>query len=406
MGALLRNNRNLTKAMNRNLLLNIIRREGQISRTQLTDISGLSVGAVSGIINELIHNHWVLEMGEGDYTGGRRRTLLRLNPKAGYAVGLKLMEDRVVSTVTDFETNMLDYREHHFTFDDDPAHLSDILTTVIEASMVRSGIAPEKFFGVGIGLAGVIYAQPGVVHYSPFFGWRDVPLAALVSQRIQRPVYVENDVNTLTLTEQLFGAGRHHNNFVVVTVGRGIGLGMVIDGRLYQGGKGSAGELGHIIVQRSGAEPGASGSVAHSLEELAADPAVVRWMNAYEVNAAERDQQQSQLSFDDVATMAQAGDAQAQTALIQSGDWLGIGLANVINILSPELLIVSGEGIAGGTHRLDPMFAALRRYSFNGLLDDVEVVVRETDDRAWARGAASLVMSKVFASPTLTAHVS
>ncbi len=381
--------------MNRNLLLNIIRREGQISRTQLTAISGLSVGAVSGIVNELIRNHWVLEMGEGDYTGGRRRTPLRLNPKAGYAVGLKLMEDRVVSAVTDFETTLLDYREHHFTFDDNPDHLSDILATVIEASMARSGITPEKFFGVGIGLAGVIYAQSGIVHYSPFFGWRDVPLAALVGQRIQRPVYVENDVNTLTLAEQLFGAGRHHDNFVVVTVGRGIGMGMVINGQLYGGGKGGAGELGHIIMQRSDAGDRA----VRSLEDLAADPAISRLLTETGETV-----HQSAVTLDEVVALAQAGDAHAQSVLHQSGEWLGIGLANVINILCPDLLIVSGEGVSAGDYRLDPMFAALRQYSFNGLVDDVEVIVRQTDDQAWAQGAASLVMSKVFASPSLDAH--
>lgn len=381
--------------MNRNLLLNIIRREGQISRTQLTAISGLSVGAVSGIINELIRNHWVLEVGEGDYTGGRRRTPLRLNPKAGYAVGLKLMEDRVVSAVTDFETTLLDYREHHFTFDDNPDHLSDILATVIEASMARSGITPDKFFGVGIGLAGVIYAQSGIVHYSPFFGWRDVPLAALVGQRIQRPVYVENDVNTLTLAEQLFGAGRHHDNFVVVTVGRGIGMGMVINGQLYGGGKGGAGELGHIVMQRSENGDGVVGS----LEDLAADPAISRLMN----RMAESEHH-SDATLNEVAALAQAGDAQAQAVLHQSGEWLGIGLANVINILCPDLLIVSGEGVSAGEFRLAPMLAALRQYSFNGLVDNVEVIVRPTDDQSWAQGAASLVMSKVFASPSLDAH--
>lgn len=382
--------------MNRNLLLNIIRREGQISRTQLTAISGLSVGAVSGIINELIRNHWVLEVGEGDYTGGRRRTPLRLNPKAGYAVGLKLMEDRVVSAVTDFETTLLDYREHHFTFDDNPNHLSDILATVIEASMARSGIPLDRFFGVGIGLAGVIYAQSGVVHYSPFFGWRDVPLAALVGQRIHRPVYVENDVNTLTLAEQLFGAGRHHENFVVATVGRGIGMGMVINGQLYGGGKGGAGELGHIVMQRS---ENADGAV-RSLEDLAADPAISRLMN----RMAESEHP-SDVTLNEVAALAQAGDAHAQAVLHQSGEWLGIGLANVINILCPDLLIVSGEGVSAGEYRLAPMLAALRRYSFNGLVDNVEVIVRPTDDQAWAQGAASLVMSKVFASPSLDAHV-
>lgn len=380
--------------MNRNLLLNIIRREGQISRTQLTALSGLSVGAVSGIINELLRDRWVLEVGEGDYTGGRRRTLLRLNPQAGYAVGLKLMENRVVSAVTDFETTLLDYREHHFTFDDKPEHLSDILATVIEASMSRSGIRPDNFFGVGIGLAGVIYAQSGIVHYSPFFGWRDVPLAAMVGERIRRPVYVENDVNTLTLAEQLFGAGRHYNNFVVVTVGRGIGMGMVINGQLYGGGKGGAGELGHVIMQR----PMVETELARSLEALAADPAVTRMVQQSSEKLS------SELTFEGVVALAESGDLNAQAALRESGEWLGIGLANVINILCPDLLIVSGEGVAAGKYRLEPMFAALRRYSFNGLVDDVEVIVRKTDDQAWAQGAASLVMSKVFASPALKTH--
>ena len=400
MNDFLHGNRAPIKSMNRSLLLNSIRREGQISRTQLTEISGLSVGAVSGIVNELIHNRWVLEMGEGDYTGGRRRTLLQLNPKAGYVVGLKLMEDRVVSAVTNFETTMLDYREHHFTFNDNPDHLSDILATVIEASMTRSGITPDKFFGVGIGLAGVIYPQLGIVHYSPFFGWRDVPLAALVGQRIRRPVYVENDVNTLTLAEQLFGAGRHHNNFVVVTVGRGIGMGMVINGQLYSGGKGGAGELGHIIVQRTDAEDGAGDRAVRSLEDLAADPAISRLMF---MGSAGQDP--ASVNLDEVVAQAQAGDGPAQAALRQSGEWLGIGLANVINILCPELVIISGEGVSAGEYRLAPMLAAMRRYSFNGLLDDVEVIVHPTDDQAWAQGAASLVMSKVFASPSLDVHV-
>src|SRR5690349_14704870 len=98
--------------MNQNLLLNIIRREGVLSRTQITEISGLSVGAVSQIINTLIKKNWILETGEGDYTGGRRQILIRLNPNFGYALGLKLMEHRVVCSVTDFECQILDYEDY------------------------------------------------------------------------------------------------------------------------------------------------------------------------------------------------------------------------------------------------------------------------------------------------------
>ena len=382
--------------MNRNLLLNMIRREGQISRTQLTEMSGLSVGAVSGIINELLAADWVFATGEGDYTGGRRQTLLRLNPEAGYAVGLKLMEDRIVSAVTDFEATILTHDEHPFTFDEDPDRVSDILATVIKTSMIRSNVSAERFFGAGIGLAGVINGHSGTVRYSPFFGWQDVPLADLVNQRIHVPVFVENDVNALTITEQLFGAGRRHLNFVVVTVGRGIGMGMVINGQLYQGSNGGAGEVGHTVIDGSGTET----NRPTTLEALAADPALLATTSTPAGTG-----HQSYANIEELFEQAQAGDTVAQALLTASGEWLGTGVANVVNILAPELIIISGEGVAAGAYRLDPMLAALRRYSFGSLFDEVEVVVRETDDQAWALGAASLVLSKVFASPALSARI-
>jgi|FLYN01.1.fsa_nt_gi predicted NBD/HSP70 family sugar kinase len=388
---LLRGNRDLIKALNRNLLLNIIRREGALSRTQLTDISGLSVGAVSEIINDLIGKNWLLEIGDGGYTGGRRQVLVRLNPAAGYAVGLKLMEKQVTCAVTDFEANVLYYQPYDIDTDGSPAKLSTILAGVIEQTLDAASVARDKLFGVGIGLAGVIDSSSGVVCYSPFFGWRDAPLTRLVQSQLNVPVYVENDVNTLTITQQLFGRGRHHDHFVVVTVGRGIGMGIVINGQLYRGVRGGAGEVGHIILALNGLAEGAS------LESLAADPAVMQYVAD---SGVKRPTQMA-----DLVGAASAGDMRSREALTRSGAYLGIGLATVINILSPALVIVSGEGVQAGDHRLQPMFETLQRYAFDGLLDDVEVVVEPTDDQDWARGAASLVISKVFESPLTDAHV-
>lgn len=373
-------NQDLIKAMNRSLLLNIIRRGRRVARRQLTDESGLSVGAVSQIVAELLQQGWLLEQDDDEQTGGRPRTKLRLNPEAGYAIGLKLMENRVVAAVTNFETDVLYYRDYHFDFDDDPAQLSKILASVVEIALAEARIPRERLFGVGIGLAGVIDGQAGVVRHSPFFGWRDVGLAALVQARTQLPVYVENDVNTLTITEQLFGAGYNRTHFIVVTVGRGIGMGMVIKGQLYQGAFGGAGEFGHTVIL-------SADSAAHTLETLAADPAVV----AAVPGAA---------TLAEVVAQADAGSEAAIRALADSGTLLGTGIANLVNVISPELVIVSGEGIAAGRYRVEPMLAALQRHTFNGLLDGVETVIEPTDDRAWARGAASVVISKVFGSPT------
>ncbi len=387
MSTLIRGNRDLIKAMNRNLLLNIIRREGKISRKQLTDISGLSVGAVSGISTELLANGWILEVGEGDFTGGRRQTLIKLNAKAGYAIGLKLMEKQIVAAVSNFDGQVTYYRKIHHQHDGNLEDLIKTIATITQDTLSASQVPIDKTFGIGIGLAGVIYSQTGIVHYSPFFGWRDVPMARLIEEHMQIPVYIENDVNTLTITEQLFGEGRQNNNFVVVTVGRGIGMGIVINGQLYHGAKGGAGELGHTIIAQVSPDTAEQNSYA-SLESLAADPVIF----------------DPESDYDSIINEA-ATNLDLQNRLRQSGELLGVGLANAINILSPELVIVSGEGVAAGDYRIQPMLDSMRRHTFQGLLDDVDVVVVPTDDQVWARGAANLVISKVFASPIVDAQL-
>src|SRR5688500_9828732 len=118
--------------MNRSLILNTLRREGFLSRTQLTEISGLSVGAVSQITNELLDAHWLLEVGEGDYTGGRRQVLLRINPDAGFAVGIKLMEGRAVCAVTNLAAEVVQYAESDTGDDHSPTAIASELCNFIE----------------------------------------------------------------------------------------------------------------------------------------------------------------------------------------------------------------------------------------------------------------------------------
>jgi len=386
-----RANRDLIKAMNRNLILNTVRRQGPLSRTQLTEISGLSVGAVSQITNDLIQDNWILDMGAGDYTGGRRQILLRLNPTAGYVLGLKLMEQRVVCAVTDLETTVLHYTETSLSSDHSPQHVSAALCRLVEHTIVEAGISRKKVLGVGVGLAGVVDCPTGVVYYSPFFQWKNVALAQLIADQLGLPVYLENDVNTLTITEQLYGPGHEVSNFVVVTIGRGIGMGMVLNHQLYQGEQGGVGELGHITLDPNG--PRCDCGKRGCLEALAADASVLDYVAQKNGTPV--------ASLPAVIQAAEQGDVLAREALARSGHYLGLGLATVINVLSPSLIILSGEGVSAGEFRLQPMREAMQKYTFNGLLDHVRLEVKPTDDRTWARGAAGLVVGKVFESPLL-----
>ncbi|MCU0482538.1 MAG: ROK family transcriptional regulator [Anaerolineae bacterium] len=395
MNAFIRSNRDLVKAMNRSLLLNIIRREGQLSRKQLTEISGLSVGSVSGIVGELLDNGWILEAGEGDFTGGRRQTMIRLNPDAGYAIGIKLMEEKVVCAITNFESSIIDYYESPIPPRITPPQLVMALKNVIDTLMNTLKMKPEQLLGVGIGLAGIIRTDEGIVQHSPYFGWRNLPLAYMLMQKLQRPVYIENDVNTLTLAEQLFGAGRHHDNFVVITIGRGVGLGIVIGNQIYRGKWGGAGEFGHIVIANTPNDT--PFPTAQTLEQIASDPAIIASLRQINGKKAVN-------SLRDVVALAENGDVDAQNALALSGYYVGMGLANLVNILNPGMIIISGEGTIAGDYRLQPMIDSLRKHTFNGLMDDVSIVIEPTDDRAWARGAASLVISKVFESPIIEAQ--
>ena len=393
-----RGNRDLMRAMNRNLLLNIIRSQGPLSRTQLTELSGLSVGAVSQIVNDLIEQRWVTEAGESDSTGGRRQVLLRLNPTAGYVVGLKLMENRVVCAVTDLEATVLNYVDRPLLTIHDPEAMAETLSNTVVHALFEADITREKVRGVGVGLAGVINGAAGIVHYSPFFHWQDVPLADMLAETLSLPVYLENDVNTLTITEQLFGPGHDVANFAVLTIGRGIGLGMVINHQLYRGHKGGVGELGHITLVPDG--PPCDCGKRGCLEALAADPAILR-----DVQHAVENGIDSTLgvdsTLDDVILAAEQGDPLARDLLLRSGHYLGMGLATVVNLFCPTLIIVSGEGVTAGVYRLDRMFDTLRTHTFNGLLDGVEILVKPANDQAWARGAAGLVVGKLFESPLI-----
>ena len=396
VSAFVRGNRDLVKAMNRNLLLNIIRREGQLSRKQLTEFSGLSVGAVSGIVADLLENAWILEIGEGDFTGGRRQTLIKLNADAGYALGLKLMENHVVIALTNFDATILHYRRCPLISDSDHLQLVAELADLIQDVLQSSHINNDQLFGIGIGLAGVIDSNNGVVHHSPYFGWRDVSLAQLLEDRLQKPVFIENDVNTLTLTEQLFGTGRHYRDFVVMTVGRGIGLGVVINNQLYRGSRGGAGEFGHTVLMQIAGSPGSF----TTLETAASDPAIIEIMHSQDTKL-----RTSLRTLDDLVSLANSGNESAKAVLNRSGVLLGAGLANVVNLFNPELVIISGEGTIAGDYRFTPLMNTLEEYTFDGLLDDVKIVIEPTDDQAWARGAASLVISKVFESPIREVHV-
>jgi predicted NBD/HSP70 family sugar kinase len=387
-------NRDLMRAINRSIVLNQIKAYGPIPRADLARRTHLSPATITGITAELIQDGLIYEKEMGDSSGGRRPIRLALNPRGGFVIGVKLTEDHLSVALTDLEATVLARRT---------IPLADSLLENVLDSMVRSVLAlleeehipTSQFLGVGVGLAGIVDAGRGILRESPFLGWgTNVPLAELLRQRLDVPIYIDNDVNTLTMTELWFGRGRGFNHFIIVTLGRGLGAGIVIDGKLYQGHSGGAGEFGHFVVDPNGALCGCG--KRGCLETYVADPALVRL-----AQEAYRDGGQDFVvtQVETLIERASSHDPIAQQVFSQAGEVLGRNLANLVNLLAPQLIVISGEGVRSGEWLFSAMRRALKLYVLPNLADGYELQVDVWDEYAWARGAAGQVLRQIFESP-------
>jgi predicted NBD/HSP70 family sugar kinase len=386
-------NRDLMRAINRAAILTTIKSNGLIDRAQVARLTGLSPATVTGITSELIEEGLVFEKQPGDSRGGRPPILLAINPRGGFVVGIKLMEDHALGALTDLESTVI-AKDSRPLENKNSSEAIAVLGALVLSLVAQANIDRRRLLGVGVGLAGVVDSEHGVLRESPFFGWRDLPLRDLLQNLVQTPVYLDNDVNTLTLAEQWFGAGQGVDHFLVVTVGRGIGLGVVANGRFYRGAGGGAGELGHTLIDPQG--PLCDCGKHGCLETYAGYPGLLRSAHqAYLSGEVDQDV----TTIEQLIRLAGAGQPAMMELLAQAGGLLGRAMSSLVNILNPALIIIGGEGVQLGAPFFEPLQNALRQYSMPNLFQDVRIQIEPWGDDVWARGAASLVLRQLFESP-------
>ena len=376
-------NRQLIREINQSLVLSLVRNHGPISRTDIADAAHLSLATVSSISNALIDQGLIYEHEAGISTGGRRPILLALNRQAGLVIGVKLTENQIVAALTDLTAEVIEQRAAPLGSDHRPEAVVGALAALVD--QLRAAHPGRRMVGIGLGMAGVIDRRQGICRFSPFLQWHSVPLRHMLEQRLGLPVVIENDVNTFTMAEQWFGAGVGVNDFLVVTLGRGIGMGMVLNGQLYRGGCGGGGEFGHITMVPDG--PRCDCGKRGCLEALVADPAIVRRMQM----ATNRE-----LTMEATVALARQGDTTAQGIFAAAGRTLGMALADLVNIFNPPLLVIGGEGARALDLLQESLQETLQTHCFDGFFNDMRLVVEPWGDDAWARGAASLMLDELF----------
>jgi N-acetylglucosamine repressor len=382
--------RQLLKAVNRSSILNVIKTHGPIARTDIARLTKLSPATVTGLTAELIVDGLVYEKQEGDSRGGRRPILLSLDSEGAYVIGIKLTDLNATFALTDLNSHIISRHTTTLTAHA-PDKVADMLAENVRSLLASANINSSRLLGVGIGMAGIVDTERGICRMSPFEGWRNVPFAEMLEIRLHYPVYLDNDVNTLTLVERLFGVGQEVRHFLMVTLGRGVGLGIVADGQIYRGATGGAGEFGHIVIDSDG--PVCQCGNRGCLETFTGDPWLLRHarLNGLDVNTPE-----------ELVALAEKGNRTALDVFSRSGRVLGEALATLINLFNPSLIVISGEGVRAGDFMFNSTRTAIKEHTFGTLGDDVKLLIKPLSDDTWARGAASLVLGGVFHLPEIS----
>jgi predicted NBD/HSP70 family sugar kinase len=359
---------------------------GPTSRTAIARDLGLSPATVTQVTKDLIARGLVEELESVPSNGGRPARLLGLTGQAGVALGAKVTADHVAVVTVELDGTVRSSGSHDF----DPSatdaldRLGQILTSEVAA-------LDSHLLGVGVGVPGSVDDQASGIVDAPTLGWRAAQVGPVLRQAIGTPVLVDNDVNTLAAAERLYGIGREHSSYLVITIGRGIGCGIVVDGTIYRGANGGAGEIGHIPVWASTADqPSCTCGSTGCLEAYIGADGLLR--TARSRGVLDRDGTLAEL-----LQAATTGDGRARAIYAEAGDLLGRALAGVIHTVDPEVVVLLGEGVDGWEFWQTGFEPSFRR-SLLPARKGVAVAVEPWTEDQWARGAASLVLASPFDS--------
>ncbi|MFF3946220.1 ROK family protein [Streptomyces sp. NPDC001902] len=363
---------------------------GPLTRTEIAKRAGLSAAAVTKAVRPLIEAGYLVEDvdEEARPSLGRPANPVRVDGGRALFIGLKITGDEIIGVLTDLCCRIRTSRHVPLAAPDPGAVLTSAAALVHELLAEADGFG-VPVSGLGIAVSGDVDRAGGLVRYSPFLDWRDIPLAELAGMTTGLPVTVDNDVRALTVAEQWFGAGVGLSDFAVVTVGAGIGCGLVVHGRVVSGAYGVAGEIGHLSIDPEGplCHCGNRGCV----EAIAADPAIVRAVREATgtpvADAAE------------ALRLAHGGDPGAREVYARAGEAIGRAIGSVANLFGPERVIISGEGLVAHDLFADQILEAFAASAF-GTAGQCDLRTRPLPFEEWARGAAATAIQSFIRSDT------
>jgi predicted NBD/HSP70 family sugar kinase len=376
--------------------------ERSVSSADLSDRVGKSIPVVTKVISELVESGHVIENGYAASTGGRRPLVYSLKADEIYIVAVAM--DQLYSRITIFDglnNEVLPAETFELKLLDNN-HSVDALIGIVNEAIVRSGIDRFKIIGVGIGMPGFVNAKQGI-NYSYLPSPDNDSLLNYLEKSLQLPVHLDNDSSLIALAELKFGVARGRKDVMVINIGWGIGLGMIVNGELFRGHSGYAGEFSHIPLSDNDTlcDCGKRGCLETEATLRVVASRAIELIKERKISNLQLKDSAEEIC-EDVMTAAKRGDQIAIELFSDMGYKIGKGIAILIHIINPELIVLSGRGAGAGKMLLAPIQQALNKYCIPRLAEHTEVQVSKLGQKAYSIGVAALVMenfgSKIFHS--------
>ncbi len=394
---------NLVKQMNCSLILDQLLAVSPQSRAHLAEQTGLNRSTISSLVSELIELGLIRELGLEEVSSrGRPGILLELNPAGGCIIGVEITPERVTVILTDFTAHTLWRRQ----VDVNGVSQPDILIQaeeLIDAAR-RAGTANNlPLLGIGLGITGLVDTANGILKYSPPLGWRNVDFRQMWGHKYGVPLYIENDGNASALGEHYFGIAKGCRDFLYLGTGVGLAGGLMLNGQLYRGATGYAGEVGHIIVE-SGSEMcscGRRGCWETLVGPRAVKDGIIQALKrgAPSIIPSLVGSHYERINMQIVVEAANRGDQLARDTLADVALHLGTGIANLINLFNPSLIVLGGTLILGGDYLLGTVSSIIAAEALQEPQREVALALAALGTDSSVKGAVALVIDGIVREP-------
>lgn len=390
--------RDTPREVNRRIILALMRESGPVSRAELARSMNVPRGMITSLVNELLSEGLIYEGATASAPRGRRPVLLHLQSEGRLAVGVDVRVSRTTVCISDFGGNRL--AEDSFDTPRNPGNLVDRVVESVE-SLRSSAEADAGCEGVGVVVPGMVDGRTGMILNAPTLGWRDVDIREGLARRLGLPVYIERDAVACVLARMWMGdhPDESARDLVYLIVSDGVGTGLVLNGQAVRGRHFTAGEFGHIPLGAEG--PVCSCGSTGCLEAFTSDSATVQRYEALSPATGEARDGDEPVLVEEVVDRAHQGDEAALAAVRETGRYLGLGIAAIVNTLNPARVVVGG-GITRGWDVVEPLVReAVRRRALTPAAAETTLIVDEDYAGTRLQGATALVVAPAFAAPQI-----